>query len=50
MWTYLWTGPIFVHYTMEKELYSETADPTLINSLDKKGWYNKGSSLPISYK
>lgn len=50
MYTYLLTGPTFVHYTPENKLYSETADPTLIYSLHKHGQDNKASSAPISYK
>lgn len=50
MYPYLWTGPTFVHYRLENELCSETADPTLIYSLHKQGRYNKASSVPISYK
>lgn len=50
MYTYLWTGPTFVHSTLENELYHETADPTLIYSLHKQGPDNKASSVSIGYK
>lgn len=47
--TYLWIGPTFVHYTLEDELCSETADPRLICSLHKQG-RDKKASVPLSYK
>jgi len=50
MYTYLWTGPPFVHYTLGKKLYSETADPTSVYSLHEQGRGNKVSSVPIRYK
>lgn len=47
MYTYLSTGLRFVHYILENDLYSESADTALIYSLHKEG---QESKVPISYK